>query len=218
MYQKEKGSRVHQNATEMCDLKWSISTGMLFNKSKWANSKQWDVTSSFSIVWKRQRSLYQWKMVVKFHISYLSFWLLTFCWILCTLVPCALGLHLKLRLSKNAATGWGWLPKQWVISESSLVQIHVVTQHSKNLLGCVCKQDGVNEIVSIVSIMLLGASTTMKTPRVRHSAKRTKTVAVSRLFYRLLCSKQLPRVWNYASQWNTDFALPVPASLVSGKW
>ena len=115
---------------------------------------------SFSTFWQWRKSLHLWKMEVKFHISYLFFWLwhcVGFCvrwspapWDFTSSADYP-RIQDRLRLITQI------VGNQWIVSSTD------TCCHStfKKPSGYVCKK-GVNEIVSI---LLLGASTTMKTPQ-----------------------------------------------------
>ena len=121
----------------------------------------------------------------------------------------------ELRLFKKTGTGWLKLPKYWVVSftDTSKHSIYVETWSL-----CMCVRHWWRGYYLYASV-LLGASTTMTTPCVWHSITHNTWncwyVEILLLFTML---KTTPVHMNYGSQWNSDFALPVPASLVSGKW
>ena len=113
------------------------------------------------------------------------------------LVPCTLRLHLK--LSKNTVTvrivSFTIVNKQLINSETQSLCIHV--RHWRR---------GDNFYV----LVLLGASTIMTTLGVWHNiTRKTQNCWSIKVVLLLLCSKQLPSLWNCINQWNTDFALPL---------
>ena len=120
----------------------------------------------------------------------------------------------ELRVSNNVGRGWSKLPKYWVVSFTDTnIWFYLETQSL-----CARVRHWWRGYYVYASI-LLGTSTTMTTPCMWHSITHNmQNCWWVKVILCLLRSKQLPCLWNYDNQWNTDFVLPVPASLVSGKW